>query len=284
MRAFSEFAAAKRRQAADARIAPLATIARGGLDSTLPGIGNDWTREKYDGDFRLVPLPDRLPSVSLVFVQSKDGNTSTDNPAELGGGSTDEQLIYEGLSRVAADGVLAGAATATGDVFFSVWHAELVELRRSLGLPEHPAQIVVSGKGPIDLERTRLFNVPEVPVFVLLGVTCRDSCAEGLARRPWIVVLPFEPDGFAAALERLRRDHGIRRISAVGGRTTATGLIDAGVVQDLCLTTTHRSAGQPNTPYYIGRKPPRLERIVAKRGTDHSSPIRQIPRTSNPNA
>lgn len=273
MRTFSEFAAAKRRQAERARIVPLLTTARGALDSTLPGIGNDWTRHKYDGDFRIVPLPDQLPSVSLVFVQSKERNTATDNPDELGGGSIDKHLIYEGLSRVAADGVLAGAKTATGDVFFSVWHPQLVELRQSLRLSEHPAQIVVSGKGPLDLEHTRLFNVPEVPVFVLLGVTCLESCAAGLARRPWIVVLPFEPGGFANTLLRLRRDHGIRRISAVGGRTTASGLIDAGVVHDVCLTTTIRSAGQPNTPYYVGQKPPRLMPIVTKRGTDPELPI-----------
>jgi hypothetical protein len=107
--------------------------------------------------------------------QSKDRNTGADNPDDLGGGSTDKHLIYEGLSRVAADGVLAGG-TATGDVFFSVWHPQLVELRRTLGFPEHPAQIVVAGKGPLGLERTRLFNVPELPVFVLLGVKCLESC------------------------------------------------------------------------------------------------------------
>ena len=271
---FVQFADAKRREAAREDIPRLLTIERGPLDTTLPGIGNAWTRQKYDGDFRLFPPPETFPAVSLVFVQSREGNTGANNPEELGGGRTDKHLIYEGLSRVAADGVLAGAATATGaDVFFSVWHPHLVELRRSLGLAEHPAQIVVSGKGPLDLEGTRLFNVPEVPVYVLLGVTCREGCAAGLARRPWIVVLPFEPGGLSDALARLRQDHGISRISAVGGRTTASALIDAGLVQDLCLTTTARSAGEPNTPLYVGKQPPRFERVVVKRGTDLQEPI-----------
>jgi hypothetical protein len=36
------------------------------------------------------------------------------------------------------------------------------------------------------------------------------------------------------ALSRLRIEHGINRISAIGGRRTASSLIDAGVVEDLC--------------------------------------------------
>jgi hypothetical protein len=39
--------------------------------------------------------------------------------------ATDKHLIYEGLSRAAADAVLAGAATVrAGDIVFSVWHPE----------------------------------------------------------------------------------------------------------------------------------------------------------------
>jgi hypothetical protein len=59
--------------------------------------------------------------------------------------------------------VLAGAATVGKKVFFSVWHPEIVALRRELGLPRHPAQIVVSRRGHINLEASLLFNVPEVP-------------------------------------------------------------------------------------------------------------------------
>jgi len=66
-------------------------------------IGSDWSRERFDGPFYLSRAPAARPSCSLVFVQSADGNTGAARPADLGGGSTDEHLIYEGLSRVAAD-------------------------------------------------------------------------------------------------------------------------------------------------------------------------------------
>jgi len=209
-----------------------------------------------------------------VFVQSRDGNTAIDDPADLGGGPTDKHLIYEGLTRVAADAVLAGAASAAGtDAFFSVWHPELVALRRERGLPRHPAQIVVSARGEIDLERGLLFNVPQVRVFVLAGKACLERWAPAFAQRAWITVIPLEPEELPTAIARLRREHGIARISAIGGRTTASRLLDAGLVQDVCLTTTARAGGEPNTPFYTGHAPPRLELIVRKIGTDPSYPI-----------
>src|SRR5262249_3751582 len=131
-------------------------------------VGNRWTRTLFDGDFYMSPSHGgRLPACNLVFVQSKDGNTAIRNPAALGGGETDKHLIYEGLSRVAADGVLAGAETVRGGaMIFSVWHPELVRLRESLGKTRHPAQIVATLQG-LELGRGILFNVPEIRVVVL---------------------------------------------------------------------------------------------------------------------
>ena len=80
-----------------------------------------------------------VPTTNLVFVRSRDGNTGARNPTLLGGGNTDTHLIYEGLSRVAADAVLSGAETIRGGHFiFSTWLPELVALRGSKGLPRHP--------------------------------------------------------------------------------------------------------------------------------------------------
>jgi riboflavin biosynthesis pyrimidine reductase len=271
---FPEFAERKTREAGHAAISPLVTLERGALERDLRGIGNEWTRRQYDGDFALFPLPARLPAISLVFVQSRSGDTGSDSPDELGGGPTDKHLIYEGLSRVAADAVLAGASTTTGaNVFFSLWHPELVALRRGLGLPRHPAQVVVSARGAIDVEGTLLFNVPEVPVFIIAGAMCRQRWTDAFARRPWITVVPQVPDGPGAALAHLRAEHGIQRISCIGGRETASALIDARLVQDLCLTTTARAAGEPDTPFYTGRRAPSFEAITRKRGTDLAAPI-----------
>ena len=58
---------------------------------------------------------------------------------------------------------------------------------------------------------------------------------------------------------------GIARISAIGGRTIGRAMIDAGLIQDLYLTTSARSAGEPNTPFYS--KPLTGETILRKHGS-----------------
>ena len=265
---FAEFASRKVEEARAADIHGLQTIDDTSQATPFETIGNDWTRACFDGFFRQAPVPGDVPAINLVFVQSRDGNTGADNPGDLGGGETDKHLIYEGLTRVAADAVLAGAITANGpEVFFSVWHPELVALRGSLGLPRHPAQVVVTGRGCVDPEQCLIFNVPEVPVFVLGSTIACAAIAEAARRRPWVRVLPIEPAGLRSALRRLREEHWIEWISAVGGRMTATSLVDDGLVQDLYLTTGIRDGGEPDTPWYAGKKPPRTRRVTAKRGT-----------------
>ena len=272
--AFSAFAARRSAQADAAPISPLRTIDDRARRFNLQQVATPWTAGCYDGPFHLAPLPDAVPALSLVFVQSSDGNTGADDPGELGGGDTDKHLIYEGLTRVAADGVMAGATTANGpDVFFSIWRRELVELRRSLGFPRHPAQIVVTGRGRIDFAASLIFNVPDVPVFVLGSAIACAALAAAARERPWVQLLPTEPGGLRGALATLRRNHGITRISAIGGRTTATALADEHLVQDLYLTTSDRPGGQPGTPWYAGARPPSLARVVAKRSTDPRAPF-----------
>ena len=290
-RAFEAFAGRKMRAAERATIYPLTTIEDRSSAYSLEAIGNEWSRRLYDGPFHLVPVVSGfsrtgfrtsdpgpripVPSISLVFVQSKDGNTGTDRPEDLGGGATDKHLIYEGLSRVAADAVLAGASTAAGEnVFFSVWHPELVALRLSLGLPRHPAQVVVTGRACIDPNTSLIFNVPDVAVFVLASVYACGVLANAAASRPWVRLVRIEGEDLRPALSTLLREFGIRRLSCIGGRTTATALLDASVVDDLYLTTSARGGGDPDTPFYVGQRPPTLEPIVRKRGLDPQAPIR----------
>jgi riboflavin biosynthesis pyrimidine reductase len=262
-RQFQEFSADKTKKASRAKVGRLLSEEEQTGGRGLKPVGNDWTRAHYGGDF-YVPQPvDGLPALSLVFVQSADGNTVIENPSELGGGDTDLHLVYEGLSRVACDAVLAGSTTAQGRVFFSVWRPELVALRDQLFLPRHPAQVVVSKDGNVDLDNTLLFNVPDVPVFIIAGKPCRERCIKTLEERPWITVIPMDGNDWTAPLRALH-ERGINRISVVGGRKTATSLIDAGLVQDLVLTTTSAKAGKPGTPFYGGRRKLELD-LVSRR-------------------
>jgi riboflavin biosynthesis pyrimidine reductase len=249
----------------------LATIEDRSGDWPVIGIGNDWSRTFYDGQFHLFAAPPAHPAISLVFVQSRNGNTGADNPADLGGGPTDKRLLYEGLSRVAADAVLAGASSVGRNAFFTIHQPELVALRLELGLPRHPTQMVISNAGHIDLS-SRLFSMPDVPVIVLAGPACERTIAPRIGDRSWITVIPIG-DSLTEMFAGLRRDHHIGRISAIGGRVAATSLVDAGLVQDLYLTTSAIDAGDPDTPWYVGERCPRLETIVKKREVTQSSPL-----------
>jgi 5-amino-6-(5-phosphoribosylamino)uracil reductase len=229
-------------------------------------IGNDFTRRVFDGPFYISDAGrPEFPAASLVFVQSSDGNTGAADPSSIGGGATDAHLVYEGLSRAAADGVLAGAETIRGgDLVFSVWHPEIVRLRESLGLPRHPTQIVATLRG-LSFDDTLLYNVPEIRVVVLTVAGYAREMERDLAARPWITPLVMQ-DGndLPAAFEELRK-LGLARISVVGGRTIARALVAADLIQDLYLTTSPKPGGEPNTPLF--EKPIESDLIVLKRGT-----------------
>ena len=252
-------------------IHPLVTIEDRSSEWPVTGIGNAWSRRYYDGPFHVFAAPPDRPAISLVFVQSRNGNTGASNPADLGGGETDKCLLYEGLSRVAADAVLAGASSVGHNVFFTVTHPELVALRLELGFPRHPTQMVLSKEGKLDLS-SRVFTTPDVPVILLAGRECERKIGSQLRHRSWITIVPVG-DSLAEAFVRLRRDHHIGRISAVGGRVTATSLVDAGLVQDIYLTTSAIDAGEPNTPWYVGKEFPKLETIAKKREVTVTSPL-----------
>jgi 5-amino-6-(5-phosphoribosylamino)uracil reductase len=268
---FRNFIARKEREAREATLSRFTTAIDLDGHALLP-IGNAWSRDLFDGPFYVSPAPDGdVPATSLVFVQSRDGNTGAADPSTLGGGATDKHLIYEGLSRVAADAVLAGAETIRGgDIVFSVWREELVRLRQDLGKPRHPIQIVATLRG-IRFDEGVMFNVPDLRVILLTVPSCTDLMHASIAARPWIrpVVMRHSHD-LRNAFRELRR-LGIERISCVGGRTIAAQLIDAGLVQDLYLTTSPKPGGEPNTPLYP--RPLKTELVLRKKGSGADSGV-----------
>jgi riboflavin biosynthesis pyrimidine reductase len=233
----------------------------------LVRIGNDWTRALFDGDFyRGRGCFGDLPCTNLVFVQSRNLNTAAGNPATLGGGDTDKHLVYEGLSRVDADAVLAGAATARSETMvFSVWHPRLVDLRLSMGKRRHPAQVVITDSGNLPIERGLMFEEPTLPVYLVTSTPAAADLRARLRERPWVDVIDAgQPVSLPAAFRGLRA-RGLHVISAIGGRRTATALLRGGLVNDIYLTTSPVDAGEPNTPFYEG-PPLKLTRAVLKGG------------------
>jgi riboflavin biosynthesis pyrimidine reductase len=262
---FAAFAAMKTATASRAMLPPY-TTEFDRADHDLVRIGSPWSRRLFDGDFYASALPaEARPACSLVFVQSRDRNTVTSDPSRLGGGQMDKHVIYEGLSQIAADGVLAGSGTiGGGSIVFAVWHPELVALRAALGKPRYPAQIVATVRG-LDLDRHLLFNVPAIPVFIVTVEAGAAAMRAALEARPWVrTIVMHAPHDLPGAFAELRRLE-IERVSAVGGPQLASQLIDAGLAQDLYLTTSPRDGGEPGTPFYP--RPLAGAAVVRKHGT-----------------
>jgi len=266
---FEAFVARKTQAAAAASIPGYLQMGAAVDPSGLETIGSEWTSRLFDGPFFESPIPARgLPAVNAVFVQSADKNTGARRPSDLGGGATDMHLIYEGLSRVRAQAVMAGAATIRdSQMILSVWHPELVRLRQSFGLPRHPAQIVATRAGRLGIESGLLFNVPDVPVFILTTAEGAETLKRQVDQRSWITIVAAPGEMLLVdGLRRLRAGHGIHRISCIGGRSLATELLKAGVVQDIYLTTSARRGGEPGTPFYTGTKPLHTTCVLRKSG------------------
>ena len=102
----------------------------------------------------------------------------------------------------------------------------------------------------IALDDALIFNVPDLRVVWLTVQHSVEAMRHGLSERPWITpVVMDDPHDLRGAFRRVR-DLGVQSISCVGGRTIARQLIDAGLVDDLYLTTSPRMGGEPDTPLY----------------------------------
>ena len=118
-----------------------------------------------------------------------------------------------------------------------------------------------------------MFEEPTLPVYLITKSPVVASLRARLRDRPWVdVVDAGEPVSLPAAMRYLR-ERGMRVISAIGGRRTATALLRDGLVSDIYLTTSPIEAGEPNTPFYEG-PPLNLTRILLKAGKGPEEGVR----------
>ena len=272
---FHQYCRARERAATAAVLPPYRTVTVDLQLGHFHAIGNAWSRALFDGDFYRTSRKVDIPVTNLVFVESRDGNTGADDPSTLGGGDTDKHLIYEGLSRVDADAVLAGATTARSEeMVFSVWHPELVKLRLERGHARHPAQVVVISRSSLNFETALMFHEPELPVFLVTTSDAATSLRLQVATRPWIAVIDGgQPLSMRTALRELKA-RGIETVSAIGGRRTARQLLREGLVHDLYLTTSAKCAGEPNTP--LLESPLNAPAVLIKEGTGPEEGVRFV--------
>lgn len=169
------------------------------------------------------------PAVRLGMVASVDGAAVLDGRSEGLSGDADKQ-VFRALRR-AADVVLVGAGTARAERYRPVVVAEEHRARRaSRGQAPAPRiAVVTTGRGlPAD-----------APLLVqdsgLLLLTTGPVTAP-----PHVEVVAV--DGLPGVLAALH-ERGLTRVLCEGGPALAGGLLAAGLVDELCVTTSPLLAG-----------------------------------------
>jgi riboflavin biosynthesis pyrimidine reductase len=194
-----------------------------------------------------VPLPSELlalygplrfpshagrPYVVCNFVSSLDGVVSLGVPGRSGGGEISgfnaHDRMVMGLLRAVADAVVVGAGTLrsvpdhiwTADYIFPDLANSFQALRRSLGKPGPPLNVVVTARGELD-PKLRLFQSGEAPVLIVTSV-------EGAAR---IRALGLPPSVQVEAVQtpgRLDARSVVEAVGRVGPDPNALLLLEGG--------------------------------------------------------
>ena len=203
------------------------------VDELWPVDGAREADERLEGHYAF-PEPLHRPWVRVNFVSSLDGAATTGGSSR--GLSAPVDLKVLTLIRDLSDVVLVGAGTALAEGYRGIKpNAVRAERRSRLGLsPAAPiALVTVSAALPLD---SPLLTDTLVPPIV---ITCESAPAGRRAALADagadVVVAGSDRVDLAAALDALDQ-RGLRRIGCEGGPRLFGALVDADLVDELCLT------------------------------------------------
>jgi riboflavin biosynthesis pyrimidine reductase len=186
--------------------------------------------------------------------------TTMDGVVDLGGvsgglgGPVDKELFV--AMRAQSDAVMVGVGTATAENYGPAWlRPEARHRRLARGQAELPRIVLVTASGRVD-PTSRLFvehrdEQPQPPAPVI--VTCRRAGAEPIQRLGAVatVLVCGDDDVDLVAAKDALAGLGLRRLVCEGGPTLLGTLLDAGMIDELCLTHAPMLAG-PGHPILLG--------------------------------
>ena len=191
--------------------------------------------------FTAYALPDRAATrVRMNFVESADGAVTLDGRSGPLGGGTDRAVMR--VLRAMADVVVVGAGTVRIEEYGGLGgEDEDAAWRRAHGLPEVPRPAVVSRSLRLDPAQP-FFAKAQARPFV---ITCAASPAEqrsALADVADVLVCGDETVDLGDALGALA-DRGLTQVLCEGGPHLFGALLDAGLVDEVCVTVAPRFVG-----------------------------------------
>lgn len=175
--------------------------------------------------------PDR-PYVVANMIATADGRATLNGRTEGISSETDRQLFHSLRSQV--DAVMVGTGTIAIERYGPLARRpEVRERRRALGLPESPLAVTASRSMELPADAP-LFQDPESRVIVL---TNSDREPPPCRCQLTIERIPGDDLDLTAGARRLRERHGVRALLHEGGPTLLASTLEAGLVDELFLST-----------------------------------------------
>ncbi len=181
--------------------------------------------------------PDDRPHVVLNMISSVDGR-ATYAGRTTGLGNPGDRQLFHGL-RARADAVMAGAETLRVERYGKlVRDPALMAERADRGLDRQPLAVTVSRSLRFDPDLPLLAD-PDSHLVVMT------PSAGELPACPARVSYLRGPD-LGRLFRRLRDDYGVGRLVCEGGPTLNAGLLRAGLIDELFLSSTPLLLGGPD--------------------------------------
>ena len=214
----------------------------------------------YAGDLRF-PAIHIGPYVIGNFVSTLDGVVSFEIPGESGGGDisgfNEADRFIMGLLRASADAVIVGAGTLREVASGHLWRAEYVYPEASelyaqyrqgvLRKLAQPLNVIVSGSGTVDLQRT-VFRTDAVKTLIVTLPKGAELLAKNGVALTTAEVRAIEGvDGKLAPssiLKLLRDEFGVKILLHEGGPALFGDFVAHGCVDELFLTVAPQFAGR----------------------------------------
>ena len=208
------------------------------------------------GPLRL-PGPPQRPYVVANFATTLDGVVSLNAPGASGGGEitgfAPHDRLLMGLLRAVADAVIVGAGTLravprhlwTAEHVYPAMSTEYGELRRRLGKPPVPLNVIVTARGELDL-RLPVFSSGKVPVLIVTTARgARRLSSSELPRIVSVAVAGTSGPLRARAVLRAVRTTGRHDVLLVEGGPHLLGdFLAEGYLNELFLTLAPQIAGR----------------------------------------
>ncbi len=170
------------------------------------------------------------------FINSLDGGATADGKSGGLAGPGDKALF--GLMRELADVIVVGAGTVRVENYGGAqMSAAARQARRDRGQSEVPPIAIVTQSGLLD-RTMKVFTHTEVPPLVLTAAAAVADAGERLGPAAEVLACSATDTGGVdiATVLNVLADRGLRRVLTEGGPSLHSTFIDAGLLDELCLT------------------------------------------------